>query len=468
MRIIPLLIIFALSSCNSRENEIRIFFTGDVILDRGVDDMIKLYGDSLLVNSLRKIGKSDFFVTNYEGTFTHSQTKQDKHYNFNADIHYAELLIKGGVTHVSIANNHSFDFGEEGFTETLNVLRKQSLIILGETCRPKEIVIGNNRIAILAACLTTHCNHLCNSTIENIKKNIREYRENGIDTPLVVYIHWGNELQPSPLNWQKDFARDMIFMGVDVIIGHHPHIIQTIEFIDGKPVFYSLGNFVADGYLTGTDISYVVELTVNEQIIDVSIVPLELHRFFPKTISTNNQVSNIKKYLSYSEGICTYPMEDKWIIKSTKSINFQEDTDLWFFSEGSISATIKRLSSGSHLLTVYNQTDTSNTINIHGQLTDFRISDINNNGAKDFILGIKKKVNFDPVERKRINIYSFKNRSLQALWLGTKFIHDIESFEVKNIDGVNYLITFEVDNNNNDFHGTYLWDEFGFELIDTN
>jgi hypothetical protein len=134
------------------------------------------------------------------------------------------------------------------------------------------------------------------------------------------------------------------------------------------------------------------------------------------------------------------------------------------FSEENIIVIIKKLQSDNYILTLFNQSDTSNTIKLYGQLSEIQISDINNDGNSDILLGIIKKVHFDPTFKKRINIYSYQNHNLQPLWLGTKFIYNIECFNVKKLENFNYLYTLEVDNNGKRFQGIYEWNDFGFAL----
>lgn len=445
-----------------------VLFTGDVILDRGVNDEIKLHGDTLLVNALKKSGKKDFFIINYEGTFTNSDISQNDLYNFKTDESKASLIKQGGVTHVSVANNHIFDFGNIGFKNTISAIRKQNLTPLGETCKPKILTKGNHKCAILSASLTTYNDSFCISSIEQLKNSVELFGNENQSIPLILYIHWGLELQPKPENWQRDLARDLVKLGVDAIIGHHPHVIQTIEFINGTPVFYSIGNYIADAYLPDTDYSYTVELTVTNKIQDIKIRPFTIDNYFPKPINPKEQFSIIKNYLSYSEGICALQLTDSWMIKPIKNVNFQEKANLWIFAEDKIITAVKRLQSGSHLLTLYTQSNTSNTISLYGQLSEIQISDINNDGSSDILLGISKKVNFDPVLKKRINIYSYQNQNLQPLWLGTKFIHDVENFDVYRIENFNYLTTLETDKNGNRYQGVYEWDDFGFALTEIN
>jgi len=96
------------------------------------------------------------------------------------------------------------------------------------------------------------------------------------------------------------------------------------------------------------------------------------------------------------------------------------------------------------------------------------ISDINNDGCSDILIGISKNVHFDPEIKKRINIYTYQNQNLQPLWLGTKFVYDIENFNIRKTENLNYLTTFETDENGQRFRGVYEWDNFGFALSELN
>jgi hypothetical protein len=119
-------------------------------------------------------------------------------------------------------------------------------------------------------------------------------------------------------------------------------------------------------------------------------------------------------------------------------------------------------------MTLFSQHEKSNTVSLHGQLSELDMSDINSDGVSDILLGISKKVNFDPVHKKRINIYTFSNENLQPLWLGTKFVYDIRSFSVKDSAGLHYLITTEIDEAGIQYNGVYQWDDFGFALNEMN
>ncbi len=454
-------------SCNKQEDNMKIGFTGDVILDRGVNDQLKLHGDSLLLNAFRFIQKLDFLVINLEGVLTDSGNIQTDKFNFKANQDKAEILKRAGITHISLANNHILDYCKTGYENTIKAIETNGLKPIGNTTKPTIIQKGKYQCAVLSASLTAHNDSLPISNIDQLKASISSFTEKQSDIPLILYIHWGLEHQPTPEKWQKDLANELIELGVDAIIGHHPHVTQKIEFINNKPVFYSIGNCIADAYLPDTDLSYIVELEIKNTIENINIVPIHLNRYFPEPIAFKEQISDLKKHIKYSN-VCLYKQNEKWRIKQTRDVDFTENTNLWMISERNTISTIKKLSPSSYLLSFQKDGITANVLNLHGKLSEFHVSDINNDNKTDVLIGISKKVKFDPTDKKRINIYTFKNQALKPLWLGTKFIHEIESFSIINHNNLNYLATIEKTNSSENIERIYKWDDFGFALTDLN
>ncbi|WP_025740576.1 CapA family protein [Aquimarina pacifica] len=440
-------------------------FTGDVILDRGVKDQMNLHGDSLLISALQKVVSEDFLVVNYEGTFTNTDDHQNDVFNFNVSHKKAALLSEGGVTHVSVANNHSYDYKEKGFKDTIEALKENNIITLGNECSPQILKKGKYSCAVLAASLTTHNDKLCISSVRELKNSVKKFSKEEPLLPLIVYIHWGLELQSTPERWQRELAKELVDAGVDAIIGHHPHVVQTIEFIEDVPVFYSLGNYIADAYLPNTDFSYTIRFSIKDKIEEIYLTPIQIKRYFPFNLNKEEQHVQIKKFLSFSDKVCALEMQDDWLLKPLSKVDFKENTSLWIASADTILSMVKRMKTGTHVIKLETPDNASNTVRLHGDLSEMQFSDINNDGVIDLLLGISKKVNFDPVYRKRINIYSYQNKSLKPLWLGTKFIDDVQNFDTYSNQDFNYLSTIEIDKKGKRYYRTYEWDDFGFGLI---
>lgn len=460
-------ILIFLISCKSNDEPLTISFTGDVNLDRGVNDQLRLYGDSLLTNSFYFLQKSDFVVINLEGTLTDSGIEQTDKYNFRASEDKAVLLKNAGVTHVSVANNHAFDYGRVGFDNTVNSLTNNGIVAMGDVPKPVIISKSNYTCAVLSASLSTHNDSLPISNMDELKASVKSFMNKLAKVPLIVYIHWGLELQSTPENWQVDLATELVEMGVNAIVGHHPHVTQTIDFIKGKPVFYSIGNFIADAFLPDTHLSYTVEFNISGSIEKVGIIPIELERYFPKILSFDRQISTLKNHMKFSNASLYYS-EGKWIVKHTEDVDFSENSDLWMVAENNTISIIKKMDEDQYALSFQKDGLLANVLRLNGKLSEIQIADINNDSQIDVFLGISKKVNFDPNLKKRINIYTFKNNALEPLWLGTKFIDDIESFDVLKINNINYLSTVEKNDSTQKIERLYEWDDFGFGLIELN
>ncbi|NME71087.1 CapA family protein [Flammeovirga aprica] len=462
-----LLLISCLFSCQKKDDKLKIVLTGDVLLDRGVAYRMRIHGDSLLVNAFKPFKGQDFTVINLEGTITATGPKQNDRYNFKSDEKCAGLLKEAGVTHVSIANNHIYDFGKEGYDNTINAIKKHQFQVVGHENKPSILEKGGKRCAILSASLLEHNEFLAISSVEELKQSVQKFVAQHENIPLIVYLHWGYEMQAVPLQWQRELAMQLIDLGVDAIVGHHPHVTQTIEYIKDKPVIYSLGNFVADPYMTDARSSYVVELEIDQEIEAVKLTPVAIKNCFPKTMALNDQMTALKRHLRFSN-VSLYHDDQYWKLMQTKNINFSEPTDIWMISEKNTISMLKKFSEKSYLLKLQKGEVMTNVLQLHGSLSEYHIADINNDDHLDVLIGITKKVKFDSTLKKRVNIYTYKDKALKPLWLGTKLVNDVESFGVLKKNEKNYLTTVETLNENEKVERIYEWDDFGFALTELN
>ena len=206
---------------------------------------------------------------------------------------YVSVLQELGIRVVTLANNHTLDFGRSPLSETLHTLDAAGILRVGagenleEASAPRMIEAGGKTIAFLGASrvipvgswnagasqaglFTTYDPAL-------LGKKIQETRPN-CDF-LAVYVHWGVEYESMPEEYQRELARAYIDAGADAVIGSHPHVLQGIEYYQGKPIFYSLGNFI---FSNGTYETMMAELTLDENGCRVRLIPLR---------STGNQMS---------------------------------------------------------------------------------------------------------------------------------------------------------------------------------
>lgn len=225
-----------------------VVFVGDILLARDVETKQHRFGHHYPFRRIT-FKSNQYIVGNFESSIppVHQHTP-DLHMQFSSATSSGTVLRTAGFTHVSLANNHTLDYGAASFDHTKEVLQAAGIDSFGH-----PNVLNDNSYSIVS---TLHGNlALIGLQAIDILPNLVELeqllaRVSAKSDWQVVYIHWGPEYQLSASQLQTTFARKLVAFGADLIIGHHPHVVQNIDLIDGVPVFYSLGNFVFDQYFS--------------------------------------------------------------------------------------------------------------------------------------------------------------------------------------------------------------------------
>jgi poly-gamma-glutamate synthesis protein (capsule biosynthesis protein) len=205
-------------------------------------------GLSYFVKGLGTIFLEDDLTTvNLETTLTTATERADKTFTFKGDPSYSQILELGGVEAVNLANNHIFDYLDKGFDDTISALEKQDIGYFGYDQHYIKTIKGI-KIGALGYEGWGDTPGIRNT----VGQDIKALRENGVEIILVHY-HWGEEKQYVPNDEQKSLARYTIDSGADLILGHHPHVVQGIEEYKGKFIVYSLGNFMFGGNRNPSD-----------------------------------------------------------------------------------------------------------------------------------------------------------------------------------------------------------------------
>jgi len=249
---------------SAAKEPVTMIFAGDVMLTRGVAYMVDKYGAGdynfpfLKINSI--LAAADIVFGNLEGAVSDKGYKAGSIYSFEADPKAVEGLVYAGFDVMSCANNHMLDYTAAALEDTLARLSAVGILCVGagsniqEALAPKFLDVKGNRIAFLALAdftvaswyATADTPGIAKATDENIKNGIDAARRGGADI-VVVSFHFGNEYETIPSEEQKRLAHYAIDNGADVVVGHHPHVVQPVEeYKPGKWIAYSLGNFVFD------------------------------------------------------------------------------------------------------------------------------------------------------------------------------------------------------------------------------
>ena len=289
-------------STHSRHESVLTFcIAGDLLLDRGVRTEIRRKGAAALLARIAPVFQgSDYTLVNLECPVTRVMRPLNKKYVFRAEPEWLDALRDAGITHVSLANNHSNDQGRDGVIATAKHAEQHGLRVVGfgntqlQARRPALLSNATDTVAIFASVFVPLENWMyragspgpSQASVDELAEDMRAWKSAHPHAVAIAFLHWGWEYHTTPTDQQRFEARTLISAGADAIIGHHPHVVQTIEYIDGKPVVYSLGNFVFDNARETASNGLVLQCTVRGGRMDsVRLIPVRIDACVPVPVS---------------------------------------------------------------------------------------------------------------------------------------------------------------------------------------
>lgn len=232
------------------QTEILMSFTGDCILgtdenflwETGFNAYYESYGGAYFFQNVKHIFEADdLTIVNMEGTLTEETTREYKQFAFKGEPRFVDILTNGSVEAANMANNHSHDYGQKSFEDTVSILEQNNIRTFGyddiAVMEVKGVKVGMFGIYELD-------DHL--ERIPQLQQNIAKLKARNVDI-IVGVFHWSNELVTVPDANQITLGHMAVELGADIVVGHHPHVVQGIEEYQGKTIAYSLGNFCFGG-----------------------------------------------------------------------------------------------------------------------------------------------------------------------------------------------------------------------------
>ena len=221
--------------------------------DTSLNAYYENYGADYFLQNVKDIfSADDLTIANFEGTLTDSDEREDKTFAFKAPASYASILTGGSVEAVNTANNHSHDYGDQSFNDTLAALDDAGIVHFGYD---ETAVMDVKGIKVGLVGIYELYDHL--EREQQLKDNIAKVKADGAQL-IVVIFHWGNETETVPDSNQTTLGRIAIDEGADLVCGHHPHVLQGIETYKGKNIVYSLGNFCFGGNSSPSDMDTMI------------------------------------------------------------------------------------------------------------------------------------------------------------------------------------------------------------------
>jgi len=275
-----------------------IYAVGDIMLGEqplcykfGVKSIIKNKGVDYLFKNVKNIFKDgDIIFGNLEAPISDYTDKKGFEANFfRAEPDVVDGLKKANFNVLSVANNHIMEHGKKAFWLTVSKLRKENITPVGVANKIEVLEIDCFKIAIMAySFIEDFINNSLYNKINSEIKIINDIKSIKKSVDLVILsLHWGHEYVPLPSPEQVWIGRKLIDCGADIIIGGHPHVIQSYEIYKGKPIVYSLGNFIFDyTYIKSTRETAIAKIRVDmdEKNMDIDAIPIvcDTKEYFPK------------------------------------------------------------------------------------------------------------------------------------------------------------------------------------------
>lgn len=282
--------------CTPHKEDLTIYFAGDMLLDRGVRCVIDRKGVPwLFADSHQQWADADAVVVNLECPVTTRQSPIHKRFRFRAEPEWLAGVRKAGVTHLVMANNHTNDQGRAGMTDTRNHIITHGMVPVGYgnsqagACVPTLINKNGYTVALFSSVpmpleswpYLPDSTGICQMSPADMAVAITTYKQQHPTHYVVAILHWGAEYQPMPAAIQRQQAAQLVAAGADAIVGHHPHVVVPMTLIAGKPVYFSIGNFIFDHDGEATSRGLLVRLHFDDKGVTWSSKPYRIKHCVP-------------------------------------------------------------------------------------------------------------------------------------------------------------------------------------------
>jgi len=300
-------ITFNITLCSGQEDHsesatgLMVTFGGDVMLGNWIIDITEQKGFEYSFKNIKKyFSNADISFCNLESPFTDAGIPYEKEYVFKVPPGYSQILKLAGIDVVSLANNHMMDYGEEGLLNTINTLKEYGIYYCGAGINKKEasepVILEKEgvKLGFLSYSMTfpqefwaaVDTPGTAYPYEEEMVSAVEEL-EKDVDISIVSF-HWGAEKSNHPKEYQVEFAHKAIDSGADIIVGHHPHVVQGVEVYKKKIIFYSLGNLIFGSYSPYAKTGAIAKVTIDADFVRKAVmIPI---RIFNKEVSFQPQL----------------------------------------------------------------------------------------------------------------------------------------------------------------------------------
>jgi poly-gamma-glutamate capsule biosynthesis protein CapA/YwtB (metallophosphatase superfamily) len=276
------------------ETRLTIAAVGDIMLGHRAGPWVRRKGPAYpFARVLPVLREAQIVVGNLEAPIsTRGTAAESKKFTLRAGPEAADALVAAGIGVVALANNHILDFGPPALQDTLAALEEHGILWSGAGMdlaaarAPAMLKVGERTLAFLSYSLTFPVEFYASPGHPGTAPGYKDFVRHDIEAArsradlVVVSFHWGAELMPAAKDYQQKLARKAIDWGADLVLGHHPHVLQELERYRGKLIAYSLGNFVFGSESERTNTSIILLCTFEgKTLVRAEAVPLDVNNY---------------------------------------------------------------------------------------------------------------------------------------------------------------------------------------------
>jgi poly-gamma-glutamate synthesis protein (capsule biosynthesis protein) len=456
---------------------------GDVLLARAVP--AALARDSA---ALRRIARhlwagSRYIIGNLECPLADTAQPATKAFVFRANPSWANWLHSLGLTHVSLANNHTLDQHIQGLRATARASRAAQLGLLGYQsdslagCLPTVLGRDSSAVVFAYSAFTQPIpgeGCVCGRDFAALCERVATYKTLFPERAVLVYLHWGAEYAAQPSAAQRQQAHDLLDAGAAAVVGAHPHVVQPVEFYQGRPIVYSLGNFLFDQRGGATALGAQVDFDLqNGNVAATYIRPLHLVGAIPQLATTQARQAIARRLCPRDSSALLLPAADGWQVQPRAPAKETDSLAAYLvphlvLNDPAGPRTAVRLRYLPHMrqYQVLAQTGDETTMLPLG-FPVYRLAqgDVDNDGRPDLLIGPVKRTPLDTAMRRRLFVYHLDSSGrLQPRWRGSRLLFNLVYFKAVRSQGRTYVHTIEQEPRGGYCIGRYYWQGFGLVL----
>jgi len=303
-----------------------------ICIGHGVGSKIKKEGAKYIFQHVRGLlNEADIAFGNLEAVLSKKNLneKDVDSASLRAMPESADGLTYAGFNVLSLANNHIMEHGKEALLDTMNILRKNGIKYVG----PEDVVLSirGTKVVFLAYCLLDEPGTCCKAESSEIIENVKRVKSKA--DIVIVSLHWGDEFIHKPSRYQVKLAHEIIDSGANIILGHHPHVLQGVEMYNGGLIAYSLGNFVFDMWQEKMRESVILKCLISDSVIRRELIPVSINENFqPQVLRGEEATKVLLKLNPLSQSLSGKLSSDTEYVKEVAHYRrrYQRDIKIYF------------------------------------------------------------------------------------------------------------------------------------------